>query len=122
MVSARLTRLTERRRFSVIALIAVAVLVAAGLAIGLFSEQAYRSQAAREAGLQAELIASSVTGPLAFDDVAEVQRTVDAVSLNPRVLAAAVYDEQQNLVASFAREGETVESVGQVRPAMPVLS
>ena len=122
MVSARLTRLTERRRFSVIALIAVAVLVAAGLAIGLFSEQAYRSQAAREAGLQAELIASSVTGPLAFDDVAEVQRTVDSVSLNPRVLAAAVYDEQRNLVAGFAREGETVNRVGQERPAQTTFS
>lgn len=109
-------RLLERRRFSVIALIAVAVLVAAGLAIGLFSEQAYRSQAAREAGLQADLIASSVTGPLAFGDTAEVQRTIDAVRLNPRVLAAAVYDDQRRLVASFARQGETVNQIGVDRP------
>jgi len=100
----------------VIALIAVAVLVAAGLAIGLFSEQAYRSQAAREAGLQADLIASSVTGPLAFGDTAEVQRTIDAVRLNPRVLAAAVYDDQRRLVASFARQGETVNQIGVDRP------
>lgn len=109
-------RLLERRRFSVIALIAVAVLVAAGLAIGLFSEQAYRSQAAREAGLQADLIASSVTGPLAFGDTAEVQRTIDAVRLNPRVLAAAVYDDQRRLIASFARQGEAVNQIAVDRP------
>src|SRR5690606_19383 len=75
----------------VLTLALVVILVLVGLVIAAFSEQAYRRQAAREAGVQAELLASSVTAALAFDDQGEVQAMVNALQVNPRVLAAAVY-------------------------------
>lgn len=108
--------MVRRRRFPLLALGAVAALLIVGLVIGLFSEQAYRRQAAREAGVQTELLASSVTAALAFDDREEVQATVDQVQVNPRVLAAAVYDDEERLVAAFTRSGETVNPVATPRP------
>ena len=98
----------RRRRFPLLALGAVIILMVVGLIIGALSEQAYRNQSAREAGAQARLLASSVTAALAFDDQAEVQAMVNAVQVNPRVLAAAVFDENGRLVASYLREGEPV--------------
>ena len=51
----------RRRRFPLLALGAVIILMVVGLIIGALSEQAYRNQSAREAGAQARLLASSVT-------------------------------------------------------------
>lgn len=103
-------------RFPIVALASLLVLLIAGVAIAVLNEQSLKLQTAREAGAQADLLASAVSGALAFDDTAAAQDYVDAVQVNPNVLAAAVYDENNRLVASFAREGEVVPPVATPRP------
>lgn len=102
-----LTRL-RYGRFPVVALVSLLVLLIAGVAIAVVNERALKVQTAREAGAQADLLASAVSGALAFDDTAAAQDYVDAVQVNPSVLAAAVYDENGRMVASFVRDGETI--------------
>ena len=102
-------------RFPLLALGSLLLLLIAGVVIGLVSEQALRRQMADEAGAQADLLASAVSGALAFDDRAAAQDYVDAVQVNPNVLAAAIYDENNRLVASFARAGEIIPPVATPR-------
>jgi len=98
-------------RFPLLALGSLLLLLIAGVAIGLLSERALKNQMASEAGAQADLLASAVSGALAFDDRVAAQEYVNAVQVNPNVLAAAVYDENNRLVASYTRAGETVPPV-----------
>ncbi len=101
----------RKSRFPLLALGSLLLLLIAGVAIGVFSERAIKGEMAREAGAQADLLASAVSGALAFDDRAAAQDYVDAVQVNPNVLAAAVYDENNRVVASFARAGESIPPV-----------
>jgi len=103
-------------RFPIVALASLLVLLIAGVAIAVVNEQSLKLQTAREAGAQADLLASAVSGALAFDDRQAAQDYVDAVQVNPNVLAAAIYDENNRLMASFAREGEVIPPVATARP------
>ncbi|MCS6626934.1 ATP-binding protein [Roseibacterium beibuensis] len=103
-------------RFPIVALASLLVLLIAGVAIAVLNEQSLKVQTARQAGAQADLLASAVSGALAFDDRQAAQDYVNAVQVNPNVLAAAVYDENNRLVASFARQGEVIPPVATPRP------
>jgi signal transduction histidine kinase/CheY-like chemotaxis protein len=107
-------------RFPLVALTSLLVLLIAGVAIAVLNERALKVQTAREAGAQADLLASAVSGALAFDDRQAAQDYVDAVQVNPSVLAAAVYDEDQRMVASFVRKGETAPSTVALRDRVTV--
>lgn len=102
-------------RFPLLALGSLLLLLIVGVAIAALSERALKNQLASEAGAQADLLASAVSGALAFHDRQAAQDYVDAVQVNPNVLAAAVYDQQNHVVASFARSGETVPTVATPR-------
>ncbi|HYD28710.1 ATP-binding protein [Brevundimonas sp.] len=95
-------------RFPIVALVSLLVLLVAGVTIAVLNERSLKEQTAREAGAQADLLASAVSGALAFDDAEAAQDYVDAVQVNPSVLTAAVYDENGRLLASFIRDGETI--------------
>ena len=112
-----ITRL-RHSRFPVLALASLLLLLIAATATAVLGERGVKSQLAHEAGAQADLLASAVSGALAFDDRAAAQDYVDAVQVNPNVLAAAVYDENERLVASFARPGEPVRPVAIPRGRM----
>ena len=107
----------RRSRFPLLARGSLLILLAAALAVTVLSERALKDQLAREAGAQADLLASAVSGALAFDDRAAAQDYVNAVQVNPNVLAAAVYDHENRLVASFVRDGETVNEIATPRPS-----
>ncbi len=102
-------------RFPLLALGSLVLLLIAALGIAVLGERALKDEMAREAGAQADLLASAVSGALAFDDRAAAQDYVDAVQVNPNVLTAAVYDENNRLVASFARPGETIRPIATPR-------
>ena len=104
----------RRGRFPLLALGSLLILLIAAVAVTVLSERALKDQLAREAGAQADLLASAVSGALAFDDRAAAQDYVNAVQVNPNVLAAAVYDENNRLVASYTRPGQTVPRVAEV--------
>jgi len=93
--------------FPVLAMISLIALLCVGLGIAIVNERASRQQLVREAGAQADLLASAVSGALAFDDRKVAQDYVDAVRVNPNVMTAAVYNAKTDLIASFSREGQT---------------
>ena len=69
-------------------------LLAAGVLLGAQAERAYRAQAVRQATVQADLLAASVTAALAFDDRPTMREYVDSLRVDPRIASAAVYDLQ----------------------------
>ena len=87
--------------------IAVALLLA-GVMIVVYTERSYKEQKIREVSVQAEILASTVTAALAFDDSEAAQEYVNALKANPEVYAAAVYDAGGSLFASYSRDEEGV--------------
>ena len=95
---------SDRRRFNLAWAVAVALL-AAGLVLGANAERSFRAQAARQTAVQAEMLAASVSGALAFDDRIAMQEYIGALRANPRIAAAAIYDAAGRQVARYARPG-----------------
>jgi signal transduction histidine kinase/ActR/RegA family two-component response regulator len=94
---ARDRRLVDIAWSSVVALLAIGMLLAARAEIG------YRSQAERQAEVQADILAASVSAALAFDDRAAMREYVDALRVNRAVAAAAIYDASGQAVVGFNR-------------------
>lgn len=93
--------------------LAIALLVA-GVLMGVYNERAYEAQKSREVRVQAQILASSVTAALVFDDPRTAQEYVNALKANPEIQAAAVYDADGHLFADYLRDAgsslpETVE-------------
>jgi len=88
----------------ILTITAAAVLVVAGLLLGIYDTVVYRAQAFRQADVQAKILAASVVGSLAFKDSEVAQQYVNALGENPSIAAAAVYDDAGNTVASYSRE------------------
>lgn len=59
----------------------------------------------RQLTVQANILAASVTAAIAFDDRAAAQENLNALMLDPRLDAAAVYNESHQKVAGFQRAG-----------------
>ncbi len=88
----------------VAALGALAVLLTGGT-VAFLNERLYERQKLREAQVQAQILAASVTAALVFEDQAAAHEYVGALRVNPEVMAAGVYG-RRGLVAGFARPGE----------------
>ena len=88
-----------------LAMFGAALLFLAGLAAALFEEQLYRTQKSDELAVQAQILAANITAALAFRDEQAARENVTALSVNPELQAAGVYDEQGQLFAGFVRPG-----------------
>ena len=91
-------------------------LVAAGLALTLYSEQLSREQKIREVSVQADILAGSVSAALAFDDRQAAKEYVDALRVNREIEAAGVYDLRGALTAGFVRDHARLPRDIQLRP------
>jgi len=100
-----------------IAVIAAFALVLAGLLVAAYNENAFKAQATREAQVQADILAASVTAALAFDDEGAAQEYLDALRANPEVEAAGLYDATGALLAGYRRTAGQVLPVRQSRPS-----
>ncbi len=96
----------------VAALASAILLVAAGVSLTGYSAQIERSERAEQAEAQARILAASVSGDLAFDDVHGAQDYLNALLVNQAIEGAAVYDARGRLVAQATREGQAVPSAG----------
>jgi signal transduction histidine kinase len=85
--------------------VAVALLVFAGALATAYQYHAGRIEHRRQLITQANILAASVTAAIAFDDRVAAQEYVNALKLDPRLDAAAVYNEAHRRVAGFHREG-----------------
>ena len=91
---------------AVTAAVAAALLLMLGVVIVLFNEHGYGEQKARELGVQAQIVSASTAPALMFLDNASAQQYLEALSANPAVSAAGVYDADGVRVASYQRSGE----------------
>jgi two-component system, LuxR family, sensor kinase FixL len=91
-------------RFSpVISVTAAVVLMLAGLGVLAYGEHAYEAQKMNEVSVQAQILASTVTAALVFDDQKTAQEYVSALRANPEIEAVAVYNENGSLFVSYRR-------------------
>lgn len=97
---------------------AVAVgLLLAGLAMAIANENQVRTQKLQEARVQAEILAGSVAGALAFDDHNTAAEYVRALRANREVEAVGVYDAQGRLAAGYAKPGSEPPTFSRAPPA-----
>jgi signal transduction histidine kinase/ActR/RegA family two-component response regulator len=92
-----------RRISMAAAMIAAVLLVAAGLAVAGYNEGLFRAQAAREAQVQADILAANLTAALAFDDEAAAGQYLGALRANPEVEAASLYGPTGARLSSYRR-------------------
>ena len=85
-------------------------ILAVGILLGARAEQEFRRQTARQAEVQADILAASVGAALAFDDRRAMAEYVDALRINRRVASAGVYDPQGHAMVTFARPGSSAPS------------
>ncbi|MGZ3272690.1 MAG: ATP-binding protein [Caulobacteraceae bacterium] len=93
-----------RRITAAAAMIAAVLLVAAGLAVAGYNESLFRAQAAREAQVQTDILAASVTAALAFDDTSAAEQYLAALRANPEVEAAGLYGPAGAQLAGYRRD------------------
>lgn len=87
------------------ALSAAVLLLIAGALTTTYQYHAARAEHRRQLTVQANILAASVTAAIAFDDRAAAQEYVNALMLDPRLDAVAVYDEAHRAVADAQRAG-----------------
>jgi signal transduction histidine kinase/CheY-like chemotaxis protein len=86
-----------------IALSIAGLLLVAGVTIAIVAAQSYQAQKSREVGVQGEILASTVSAALTFGDRKAAEEYVGALSANPEILNAAVYDSGGNMFARYSR-------------------
>ena len=96
--------LSDRRQLN-LAWAGAGAILAVGVFLGVQGERSYRAQAVRQTAVQAEILAASVGGALAFDDRAALNEYIGALRADPRIADAAIYDTAGRPVVSFVREG-----------------
>ena len=93
------------RIIPLVALGSALTLLLAGVIAGLYGERLYHAQKAREVGVQADILATTVSAAVLFNDPQAAQEYVNALRANPEIEAAGVYDETGALVAGYQRSG-----------------
>jgi signal transduction histidine kinase len=88
-----------------LALVAAALLLLAGALAAGYQYHSFLAEQRRQLTVQAKILAASVTAAVAFNDRTTAQEYVNALMLDPRLDAAAVYDETHHQVAGFQRPG-----------------
>jgi len=86
-----------------LALVGAVVLLLAGVLLAMQREQLYHTQKEREIGIQAEILATTVSAAVAFNDRPAAQEYVAAFGVNPEIRLAAIYAGDGSLFAGFAR-------------------
>jgi signal transduction histidine kinase len=89
----------------VMMLVAVGLLLIAGALAAAYQYRSARIERRHQLVTQANILAASVTAAIAFNDRAAAQEYVNALMLDPRLDAVAVYNESHDRVAGFQRAG-----------------
>jgi len=98
--------------------VSAAVVAAAGLLAVVYDTQVYQNQSLQQTQVQAQILAGSVAGALAFEDKAAAGQAVSALFANPLIEAAGVYAPDGAVFASFVRD--PVQGLpAQVEPGPP---
>jgi signal transduction histidine kinase/CheY-like chemotaxis protein len=88
-----------------LARLSAAALLALGVVLGARTEVSHQHQVERQAAVQADILAASVSAALAFEDKAAMRQYVDALRANKDIATAAVYDVFGQAVVVYHRKG-----------------
>ena len=97
-------RLADRRLVTA-AWASVVALLAIGLLLAARAEIDHRAEATRQAEVQADILAASVSAALVFDDAVAMHEYVDALRVNKAIAVAAVYDGSGRAVVTYSSSG-----------------
>jgi diguanylate cyclase (GGDEF)-like protein/PAS domain S-box-containing protein len=89
----------------------IAVLLSS-LGFAVYERQSYRASAVREVTALADTLGANTAASLAFNDERAAGEMLSALSTEPQVLAACLYDEQGHIFAQYREAGS---------PSAPVL-
>jgi signal transduction histidine kinase/CheY-like chemotaxis protein len=78
------------------------ILLLLGVGLVVANERVNARQQSRRATVQAEILAGSVAGALAFDDPGTAREYVNALRANHEIQAAGIYDDRGLLVAGYS--------------------
>ena len=86
------------------ALAGVAILLLAGFFVSAYQDRLFQTQRVREVSVQAQILAASLTATVAFGDEPAAREYVNALRLNPEIVAVGVYDAKDALFAGFSED------------------
>ena len=86
---------------------AVALLIA-GILIGLYSEDIYRDRLRHDLDAQAQVLATTASAAVFFEDRAAAREYAEAMAANSDIEAANIFDAGGERIALFARPGARV--------------
>jgi len=93
------------RVIPVLAIGAALTLLLAGVLAGLYGEKLYQAQKLREASVEAQILGSTASAAVVFQDGPAAQEYVNALQANPEIEAVGLYDEHGALIAGYHRGG-----------------
>ncbi|HEY2070648.1 MAG TPA: ATP-binding protein [Rhizomicrobium sp.] len=88
---------------ALVALVAAAVLILAGVGMSIYEDYLYTQHQARAVSEQASVLAASLPAALEFGDKDTVREYIAALEVNPELEAVGVYGRHGTLVAQFSR-------------------
>ena len=88
-----------------IALLITVALLAASIGLGIYNASLRQQEKIQRAIVQSKILANTMTGPMAFDDLPAIEEYLDAMKADPDVDVAGVYGNDEQLVAGFSRPG-----------------
>ena len=101
-----LQRLSIKRRLMVIMTItSVLALLLASASFFVYSYNSFRGKLVQDQGTLADTLKATVTNALVFNDHELADQILAGLEMQPNVITAAVYDDEQNKVAEFVRDG-----------------
>ena len=74
--------------------------------IGIYDVRAFRNNMVRDLQTLADVIGASATSALEFDDEAAATKTLAPLENKPSVLAAAIFDKSDKILATYLRAGQ----------------
>jgi signal transduction histidine kinase len=93
------------RLIPIVALVAALTMMLGGIILIVYRTAASREQAMREANVQAEIVAASVTPAVVFNDAATAKEYLNALRADVDIDLAAVYDQNNAIIAGYSRDG-----------------
>ena len=83
--------------------VGVLMLILAVTFVIVYNERTYREAIVQQVEAQAQILASTVKAPLAFDDQPAAREYVNALGADPRITSAGVYGPDRKLFAGYSR-------------------
>jgi len=107
------------RRLAMTPLVAVFLSIAlliGALTLAIQNDLIGRAEKLRQSEVQAQILASSVAAPLAFDDDDTTREFLNALRANSEIQAAGAYDVKGQLVAGYNVPGAVLPQASRVAP------